>query len=230
MTMTPMPHQVADLYKMRAHNYTALMNIEPGGGKTAGSLFAAKDSGASRILIVAPDPTHVSAWKPTVEAILGVEARPIGNTGKAKKAALMDMNFGYAGVYLTTPQFLTRADVSEWSGDMLITDEGHLLNNAGAKGQKKWSGFSPSGSDNPLSTRFESRLFLSGTSWRNSFARAWATMRYLWPEYNLRGQIAADNYYGWLNSRMTYENVYTNQKNRDGSTKTVKQFLKSRSV
>lgn len=223
--MIPMPHQVADTYKLRAHNYTGLLNVEPGGGKTASSLFAARDSGAERILIIAPDATHKTAWMPTVEAILAKEARTIGNTGKAKQAALTDMNFGYPGVYLTTPQLLTRADISDWSGDMLITDEGHLLNNAKAKGQRKWSGYNPSGSDNPISNRFGMRLFLSGTSWRNNFERAWATMRYLWPEQMYKGQIAHDNYYGWLNDRMTYETIYTNQRDHNGLPKTAKKFL-----
>lgn len=205
--MLPMPHQVADMQKLRANNYTGLLNIEPGGGKTASSLFAARDSGAERILIIAPDATHRSAWMPTVEAILGQEARTIGGTGKAKKAAMADMNFGYPGVYLTTPQLLTKADISDWSGDLLITDEGHLLNNAKAKGQRKWSGYNASGSDDPIASRFGMRMFLSGTSWRNSFERAWATMRFLWPEYRYKGQIAHDNYYGWLNDRMTYEDI-----------------------
>lgn len=222
--MNPLPHQAADLQMMKAHNYTALLNVEPGGGKTASSLFAAKDSGASRILIVAPDQTHRSAWKPTVEAILGVEARTLGNTGKDKKEALFDFEAGYSGVFLTSPQLLTRVDVSAWSGDMLITDEGHLLNNAKAKGQRKWSGYHPSDGQ-PLSHRFGMRQFLSGTSWRNNFERAWATMRYLWPELNKRGQVAHDNYYLWLNDRMTFENVYTNQRDRNGQPKIVKQFL-----
>lgn len=201
-----MPHQVADTNKLRAHNYTGLLNVEPGGGKTASSLFAARDSGASRILVIAPDQTHRSAWAPTVEAILGQEARTVGNTGKAKKAALTDMNFGYPGVYLTTPQLMTSTDISDWSGDLLITDEGHLLNNAKAKGQRKWSGYHV-GDGQPLSQRFGMRMFLSGTSWRNNFERAWATMRYLYPELNLRGQVAHDNYYMWMNDRMTYEDI-----------------------
>lgn len=204
--MNPLPHQAADLMTMRANNYTALLNVEPGGGKTASSLFAAKDSGASRILIVAPDQTHRSAWRPTVEAILGVEARTLGNTGKDKKAAMFDFEVGYSGVYLTSPQLLTRVDVSAWSGDMLITDEGHLLNNAKAKGQRKWSGYHPSDGQ-PLSHRFGMRQFLSGTSWRNNFERAWATMRYLWPELDKRGQVAHSNYFIWLNDRMTYEDI-----------------------
>lgn len=223
--MLPMPHQVADTYKLRASNYTGLLNVEPGGGKTASSLFATKDSGASRTLIIAPDQTHRSAWIPTVEAILGLEARPIGNTGKAKKQALFDFEFGTPGVYLTSPQFLTKADVSAWDGDMLITDEGHLLNNARAKGQRKWSGYNPSGSDNQIASRFGMRMFLSGTSWRNNFERAWATMRYLWPELNHRGQISHDNYYMWLNDRMSFETIYTNQRNPDGTPKTAKKFL-----
>lgn len=204
--MLPHPHQVADMKKLRAHNYTGLLNVEPGGGKTASSLFAVRDSGADRILIIAPDQTHRSAWQPTVEAILGVEARTLGNTGKARKSALFDFELGLPGVYLSSPQFMTKADVSQWRGDTIITDEGHLLNNAKSKGQRKWSGYSVQDGQ-PLSQRFESRLFLSGTSWRNNFERAWSTMRYLWPELYLRGQVAHDNYYMWMADRMDYEDI-----------------------
>ena len=223
--MKPHDFQAADVEYLRENNYTGLLNIEPGGGKTALSLFAAKDSGASTILVVAPPSTFGTAWKPTVETILGVEAREIGNKNKGAKRALSDLEFGYPGVYLTSPQFLTRADISEWSGDMLITDEGHLLNNAQAKGQRKWSGYHLSDGQ-PLSHRFESRMFLSGTSWRNNFERAWATMRYLWPELSKRGEVAYNNYYMWLSDRMTYEEVYTNQVDKQtGRKKKVKSWL-----
>lgn len=204
--MIPMPHQVADLATMRANNYTALLNIEPGGGKTAEALFAVKDSGADVTLVVAPDQTHLSAWKPTTEAILGVEARTIGNTGKARKTALFDFELGYPGVYLASPQFLTRSDISAWSGQSLVVDEGHLLNAAKSQGQRKLSGYVPK-DGTPLSRRFESRLFLSGTSWRNNFERAWSTMRFLWPDLYHRGQVAYDNYYQWMADRMTHENI-----------------------
>lgn len=204
--MNPLDFQAADVKNLRENNYTGLLNIEPGGGKTPLSLFAAKESGADSILVIAPPSTFASAWKPTTEAILGAEAREIGNKTKATKRALFDLEMGYPGVYLTSPQFLTRTNISEWAGDMLITDEGHLLNNAQAKGQRKWSGYHIRDGQ-PLGQRFESRLFLSGTSWRNNFERAWATMRYLWPELSQRGQVAYSNYYQWQADRMTYENV-----------------------
>lgn len=208
---------------MRENNYTALLNIEPGGGKTAEGLFAVKDSGADVTLIIAPDQTHRSAWMPTTEAILGIEARTIGNTGKARQSALLDFELGYPGVYLASPQFLTRADISAWQGQALIVDEGHLLNSARSKGQRKLSGHPVR--DQPISQRFESRLFLSGTSWRNNFERAWATMRFLWPDLYRRGQVAYDNYYLWMADRMTHEMVYTNQRDANGQPKVVKQFL-----
>lgn len=204
--MKPYPFQVADLEILRANNYTGLLNVEPGGGKTAASLFAARDSGAERILIIAPEQTHRSAWKPTVEAVLGREACVIGNNLKAKRQALFDLELGTPGVYLTNPQFFTRADASEWRGDMLIVDEGHLLNAARSKGQRKLSGYHHSDGE-PLSRRFDARLFLSGTSWRNNFERAWATMRFLWPDLYQRGQVAHDSYWLWMSDRMTYEDV-----------------------
>jgi hypothetical protein len=218
------PYQRADVDLFRKNNYTALVNIEPGGGKTVEGVYAIKESGASVSLIIAPDQTHSSAWKPTVEKVLGDTARVIGNTGKDRKAALADFQMGFSGIYLASPQFLTRAEVSNWSGDLLIADEGHLLNAAKAKGQRKLSGYSHSDGI-PLAQRFEGRLFLSGTSWRNNFERAWATMRFLWPHLNQRGQVAHDNYYLWQSDRMTFEDVYTSQRDQWGNAKVVKKYL-----
>ena len=159
-------------------------------------------------LVIAPEQTHRSAWIPTVADVLGQEARVIGNTGKAKITAQRDFELGYPGVYLTTPQLFTRSMTENWSGDFVIVDEGHLLNSAKTAGQRRLSAYHH-GDGQPLSRRFGARLFLSGTAWRNSFERAWGTMRFLWPDLDARGQVAYDNYYGWLNERMAYEDVVT---------------------
>lgn len=224
--LTPYEFQQADLRKLHRDNYRSLINIEPGGGKTALGTFAIKNSGASVSLIIAPDQTHETAWKPTVADILGVEARVLGNTGKARQQALSDFSLGYSGVYLASPQFFTRADISDWAGGMCVVDEGHLLNGAKTKGQRKLSGYSFHDGE-PLSSRFEGRLFLSGTSWRNSFERAWGTMRFLFPDHNFSGQVAYDNYYGWLSQRMSYEDIVTGweQKNEKWVPKTAKKWL-----
>lgn len=207
--MKPYPFQRHDLDVLARNNYTALANIEPGGGKTPLGAFAIKESGASKTLIIAPDQTHKSAWVPTVGEVTGEEPRVIGGTGDAKKAALRDYELGFPGVYLATPQFFTSADISGWTGDLCIVDEGHLLNNPGAKGQRKLSGFTPKESRESLASRFDGRLFLSGTAYRNSFERAWATMRFLWPELYRRDEVAYDNFHVWQADRMDYEHVVT---------------------
>ena len=207
--MKPLDFQRHDLDVLARNNYTALLNWEPGAGKTVAGAFSIKESGASTTLIIAPDQTHETAWIPTVAAVTGQEARPIGGTGKAKKQALNDLELGYPGIYLVSPQMFTRADVSLWSGDLAIVDEGHLLNSAGSKGQRKISGYTPSEVPNSIAARFDGRLFLSGTAWRNSFERAWATMRFLWPDLSQWGQVAEDNYYMWQARRMDYEEVVT---------------------
>lgn len=207
--MKPYPFQRHDLDVLRANNYTALANIEPGGGKTPLSAFAIQESGAKSTLVIAPDQTHVSAWLPTLEQV-GLEGRIVANTGlKAAKQAMFDFEMGYPGVYLTTPQLITRSDISSWSGDMLIVDEGHLLNKPGGKGQRKLSGYTPQEAKDSLAAKFDGRLFLSGTAWRNSFERAWSTMRFLWPHLYRRGEVAYDNAFVWMNDRMDYEEVVT---------------------
>lgn len=199
-TFTPMRFQVADQDTLARNRYTALLNIEPGGGKTAAALLAVKNSGARTTLVVAPEQTHRRAWKEDAEWILGITPRTIGNANKAQRDALFDFKLGYEGVFLITPQLLTRIDTAEFGGDLCVVDEGHMLNNAGKKGQKQLQ---------TLSGKFDSRLFLSGTSWRNNFERAWATMRFLWPELKFRGQVAHDNHYIWMRDRMMSEEVMT---------------------
>ena len=88
---------------------------------------AIRNSGAERVLIVAPKQAHHTAWIPTVERQLGLTARVIGNGRKADREALADFEWGSPGIYLVTPQFLTRADVSRWEGDMLAVDEALAL-------------------------------------------------------------------------------------------------------
>lgn len=207
--MIPLPAQADDLITLRNAGYRALLNIEPGGGKTALSAWAIEQSGASVTLIIAPKQTHTSAWAEDVKKAIGREVRVIGNDNKATKAALFDFEIGTPGIYACTNQFFTRSDVSGWSGDMLIVDEHHMLNSPGTKGQRKLSGMTPRESEEALCRRFPFLLALSGTSWRNSFVRAWATCRMLWPHLNQRGQIAHENHYMWLADRMDYEEVVT---------------------
>lgn len=221
------PHdwQEADLQKIEAAGWNALLNIEVGGGKTLEALWCVERSGSERVLVVAPDATHQSAWVPKIRDILGLEARIIGNTGKAKKAALFDMVMGYPGVYLTTPQFVTRADISEWQGDFIIVDEGHMLNNRGKAGQRKLSGATFQESQVSLAARYPRRLFLSGTAWRNNFERAWAVARFLEPEKDRRYDPAHINYWVWLDDRMTKETVYVGGRDAHGKPRTAKKWL-----
>lgn len=209
MTITPYPWQEEDQRVLAANNWTGLLNIEVGGGKSYAALWAAQRSQSQVVLIVAPLATFETAWKPSVRAILGLEAREIGNTGKAKKEALADFELGFPGVYLCTPEMLTRADISTWYGDMCVVDECHLLSKAGGKGQRKYSGKTYQESKVSLSHRFKHRLALSGTAWRNNFERAWATARFLHPELDKRGMPAHDNEFVWKADRLTSEEVVT---------------------
>lgn len=123
MSFIPYEWQLNDLSTLKKNQYTGLLNIDPGGTKTAISSLAIKDSGAETVLICAPKSTFQTAWRPTIEAVTGREARMIGNGNKQEKVAYTDFELGYPGVYLSTPQFLVRSDVSTWSGEMLILDE-----------------------------------------------------------------------------------------------------------
>lgn len=195
----PLPFQLADQKTLANNNYRALLAIEPGGMKTAAALMAHRNSGSNVTLVVAPEATHGTAWKPQAEWILGEEVRVVGNSGrKAVKDAMTDFKLGYPGIYAITPQLLTRMDTSDLMMDLLVVDEGHQLNNPGSKGQKAMQS---------LADKTDGRLFLSGTAWRNNFERAWSVMRLLWPERYQRGEVAYDNRFLWMRDRMMSEEV-----------------------
>lgn len=200
--------QVKDQETLEANDWTALVNAEPGAGKTVTGAAAIANSGAETTLIVAPAGTHQTAWAPTVKALTGLEARTISNGRKAERKALADFEWGEPGVYMVTPQLLTRADVTWWAGDMAIIDEVHQVAAPKGKGQRSLSGYDVN-HDDPISRRFAHRLALSGTPIRNKFEYAWSIMRFLWPELNKRGQVAYANYYMWLKDRMTSEEIVT---------------------
>ncbi len=222
--MIPFPFQRHDLNVLRQANYVALLNLQTGAGKTPLTTWAMQESGARVSLVICPTQTMESAWKPTVSDIMGIEAREIGNSNKAKQAAMRDFRFGIAGVYLVSPQLLTRSDISDWSGDFLAIDEAHTLMTPKSKGQRKLSGYVARDGE-PLTARFQGKLALSATSFRNRFELAWSYGRTLWPEYDGRGELADYNFVQWQYDRMDYKSVYTNRRDHNGNPIQVKQFL-----
>src|SRR5690625_2938681 len=130
--ITPYEWQLEDQRVLADNNYNALLNIEPGGGKTVSGSLAIANSSPEVTLIIAPQSTHTSAWAPTVEEISGQKPRVIGNSNKTQREAMTEFELGFPGVYLITPQLFTRSDVSLWAGDVLIVDEVHLLANPGS--------------------------------------------------------------------------------------------------
>lgn len=222
--MKPHPYQVADIERIKAAGFRSLLAIEPGGGKTVTSLFCVLESGAKTTLIIAPKGTHESAWGKTTRKILGQEIRVVGNGNKHQKGAMLDLEFNVPGVYIMTPQLLPRLDVSTINPEFLIVDEGHMLNNPGSKGQRKLSGYGAK--DTPIQATY--KLFLSGTPIRKSFERAWSIGRFLWPELYRRGEVAYDNYYGWLPERMTYQTITTGRNAKTGELTTAKDWLVER--
>lgn len=223
--LTPYPWQIRDQAVLRANNWTGLVRIEAGGGKSLTATLAIMEAKPRVTLIIAPQSTHETAWIPTLRDNAGITPRIIGNGNKAAKEAYSAFRLGYPGIYLASPQWVTRTDVSDWSGDMLIIDEIHQgAVTPGSKLQHKVSGYPGRADYNPLNLRFRYRLALSATPMRGAFQNMWGVCKFLWPEYDQRGEIAAYNYTQWLYDRMDYVEVYTNQRDRDGQPKKVKQF------
>lgn len=224
MTFEPYPFQQHDLRLLQDNGYRALLNVQTGGGKTATSGFAIRDSGAAVSLVIAPAQTQEDGWLPTLRDILPGDVRVIGNKNKATKQALTDFQWGYPGTYVCTPEFFTRSDTSDWRGDFIVADESHKVVSPGTKAQKKISGYTALDTD-PVAHRFDGRLLLSGTPLRNRFQSAWAIGKTIWPELSARGDISYPNFYIWEADRMDYQTVYTAQRDQWGKPKTVKQYL-----
>lgn len=216
MTIEPYPFQRKDLDTLKEAGYVALLNMQPGAGKTVTATYAAKESGAQVVLIIAPLNTHTTAWGRTVKDVAGQDVRRIGNSKKSEKEALFDLWMSAPGYYIVTPQLFTRLDISEWRPDMVICDEIHLLNQHGSKGGKQLI---------KLGEQAPMKLALSGTPTRRNWERNWVTMRFLWSDQYKRGQVAHSNFWLFCHDRMTYENVYTGQRDRDGKPKAVKKWM-----
>lgn len=229
MTFTPYNWQTTDLATLRDNDYTGLLAIQPGGGKTALATMAMAELNPEVVLIIAPESTFKTEsrnWPATVKEVTGREVKRIGNSKKEFRTNLFEFEIGVPGVYITTPQFFSRksTDISAWSGDLLILDEAHMLATPGSSGQRRLSGYSPKDGE-PIALRFKHRLALSGTPMRQSFKNMWGIMRFLWPERDGVGQVAHANYWMWCQDRMVSETIYTAQKDRFGNTKTVTNFL-----
>lgn len=204
--LTPYPDQAADIERIRENGYVALVNAQPGWGKTLVAVESALESDAEVVLVIAPLSTHESAWAKTVAKQGGGEVRKIGAGNKREKQALEDMESGVPGWYITTPQWFTRADITNWEVDFTIVDEVHLLTAAGKKGSVQLSGTTDGVQQNSLAVRSKYRLALSGTPARNHFERMWAICRFLWPD---RVDIARGSYFAWLQQHMLHARVFT---------------------
>lgn len=70
--LTPYDWQLRDLAKLRANNYTGLVAIEAGGGKSLTATLALIEARPQVTLIVAPKSTHQTAWIPTIRDNAGI--------------------------------------------------------------------------------------------------------------------------------------------------------------
>lgn len=223
--LTPYDWQVEDQKTLRAGNFTGLVAIEAGGGKSLTATLALAEVKPDVTLIVAPQSTHKTAWIPTLRDNADINPRIIGNGRKAEREAMFDFLLAAPGTYLVTPQLLARSDTSAWSGDFLIVDEVHQVATMGTKAQRKLSGYTVRESRVAIASRFEHRLALSGTPMRQQFQNLWAVTRLLWPHLYRRGEVGYDSPITWMADRMDYTEVYTNQRDQYGNAKKVRQYL-----
>lgn len=228
------PSQVEDLALIEANDFTALLAIEPGGGKTVEAAEAIRRLSPDTALISAPFQTlryDNRGWlKDEYAEIMGSKPRVIGRKNKAQQQALADFEWGVKGIYIATPQFLSHknTDISGVSGDMLVVDEVHQVCTYGTSSQRRFSGATPKENQVSLSSRFDHRLALSGSPMRQHFPNMWSTMRLLWPELDQRREIADFNHYTWLRDRMTSKEIFTSRRDKNGNPMKATQYLVER--
>ena len=80
--LEPYVWQNKDQDILRAGNFTGLVAIEAGGGKSLTAALAIAEVKPEVTLIVAPQSTHKTAWIPTLRDNAGIEARVIGGEGR----------------------------------------------------------------------------------------------------------------------------------------------------
>lgn len=209
--LTPYPYQEADIARFIDAGGVGLLNACPGAGKTLVATEIVHRMKAGVTLIIAPLSTHNTAWAETVKGQTGQDIRKIGNGNKAEKTALFEMELGYPGYYITTPQFMTRYETQNWTLDALVCDEIHQYTAPTTKGFKKLKEITA-----PI------RIAMSGTPARNHFVNLYGVCVFLWPELNGKDEVADDFFYFWKRNRMTSTKVWT--KGRNGEAKQVEVF------
>lgn len=209
--LTPYAWQEDDIARFIDAGGVGLLNACPGAGKTLVATEIVHRMKAGVTLIIAPLSTHATAWSETVKGQTGQDIRKIGNGTKAEKTALFEMELGYPGYYITTPQFMTRQDTDNWTLDALVCDEIHQYTAPSTKGLNKLKKITA-----PI------RIAMSGTPARNHFANLYGVCTFLWPERRLPSDISDSNFSRWQRERMVSRKIWT--KDRNGEPKQVEIF------
>lgn len=167
----------------------ALITSAPGAGKTLVTAEIIKGLDvAGVILIVAPQGTHMGAWRKTLVrqgVITPDQFHVLIGTAKGKKA-FANLQWRIPGVYITTHQWFARQDWSKIKPDVAVIDEIHMAGAYGIATSKNLIGDSKKAG---LWAKY--RIGLSGTPWRNKFENAWVISRWIEP----RAQTL--DYYVW---------------------------------
>ena len=139
--MKPRSYQTRALDELRENDWTGLVRLDTGYGKSLTAAWAAREAGAESVLVVAPKRTQLG-WTKTFD-MLGVELKVATKANKKEKANLEDLFNGAPGYYWMTWELARsmnvelrfdgrkRANVRKavskpFNGrtfDMLITDE-----------------------------------------------------------------------------------------------------------
>lgn len=189
--LKPYPFQQVDVDLLLARNLKGFVVAETGAGKSIIGIEAGRQSGLRVVLVIAPLSTQDHVW---YEGIIrqdpGINVKVINGTPKGKEA-MSDLELGYPGWYLVTPQLFTRWDFSGVRPALTIVDEAHLLGHRDTVGQKKLG---------KLKSPY--KIMMSGTMWRNRVENAWGLLRATFPHLSGAGELADLSYNRWVRKYM----------------------------
>ena len=202
--MKPRSYQTRALDELRENDWTGLVRLETGYGKSLNAAWAAQEAGAESVLVVAPKRTQLG-WDKTF-GMIGVDLKVASKANKKEKANLEDLFAGAPGYYWITWELARsmnvelrfdgrkRANVRKavskpFNGrtfDMLIADESQRLANHRSQNYEVIS-----------RVRAKAKIALSATPAGNQPVRIWATLNLLWPDkYPAFGRFS-EKYFNW---------------------------------
>ena len=202
--MKPRSYQTRALKELEAADWTGLLRLDVGFGKSAIAAWAAQKAGAESVLVIAPKRTQLG-WEKTFN-MLDIPLRAATKANKKEKANLDALFSGEPGYYWMTWELARSMNVelrydgrkrrnvrksvrNPFNGrvfDMLIVDEVQKMSHHQSQARAVVSRIAA-----------KARLALSATPAGNQPVRIWSTLNLLWADkYPAFGRFS-ERHFDW---------------------------------